>query len=339
MTPDTAPVRIAVDAVGGDKAPAPILEGVATGLAADPALTVVVVGPAEVVEPFAASHDRVEAHVTTEVIAMDDHPAAAVRAKKDSSIVVGARLVKEGVVDGFFSAGNTGAMTAAGTLVTGRIKGVSRPAIATVLPTSSEHYTIMLDAGANADVKPEYLLQFAHMGAAYARAVFGVAEPTIGLLSIGEEATKGNQLTIEAHELIAAAGVAGFVGNVEGRDIPAGVVDVVVTDGFTGNVALKLMEGMSKTIFSELKAAMTSDVISTMAAAVLKPKLKGLRDRLDPEATGGAPLLGVDGVVLIGHGSSGAWGVASALKVGSKAVRNGLVSGIAQAVAGTSDRA
>jgi glycerol-3-phosphate acyltransferase PlsX len=339
MAGETRPVRIAVDAVGGDKAPGPILEGVAAGVAADPALTVVVVGPAEVVEPFAAAHERVEAYVTTEIIAMDEHPAAAVRAKKDSSIVVGARLVKDGFVDGFFSAGNTGAMTAAGTLVTGRIKGVSRPAIATVIPTSAGRFTIMIDSGANADVKPEYLLQFAHMGAAYAKAVFGVAEPSIGLLSIGEEPAKGNQLTVEAHKLIAAAGLAGFVGNVEGRDIPAGVVDVVVTDGFTGNVALKLMEGMAATIFGELRTAMTSGVVSSLAAAVLKPKLTALRSTLDPEAAGGAPLLGVDGVILIGHGSSGARAVASGLRVGAAAVRNGLVASIAAAVAVPSEKA
>jgi glycerol-3-phosphate acyltransferase PlsX len=336
MTGMTMSVRMAIDAMGGDNAPEAILEGVAAGVAADTGLTVVLVGSAEVVEPFAATHERIEARVATEVIAMDEHPAAAVRAKKDSSMVVGARLVKEGVVDGFFSAGNTGAMTAAGTLVIGRIKGVSRPAIATVLPTSSDRYTILLDAGANADVKPEYLLQFAHMGAAYARAVFGVSEPSIGLLSIGEEASKGNQLTIEAHELMRAAGLAGFVGNIEGRDIPAGVVDVIVTDGFTGNVVLKLMEGLSSTLFGELRRAMTADTLGKLAGAVLRPKLYALRDRLDPDATGGAPLLGVDGVVLIGHGSSGARAVASGLKVGAAAVRSGLVASIAQAVAAPS---
>jgi glycerol-3-phosphate acyltransferase PlsX len=331
-SPDTAPVRLAVDAMGGDKAPGPILDGVAAALAADPALTVVVIGEAGVVEPFATSHERAEAVVTTEVIAMDEHPANAVRSKKDSSIVVGARLVREGAVDGFFSAGNTGAMTAAGTLVTGRIKGIARPAIATVLPSSGGRRTILLDAGANADVKPEYLVQFGHMGRAYATAALGVAEPSVGLLSIGSEATKGNQLTIEAHELMAAS-VPGFAGNVEGNDIPAGVVDVVVTDGFTGNVALKLMEGLAAEIFSQLKTVMTSDAIATLAAGVLKPKLTGLKDQLDPDATGGAPLLGVAGVVLIGHGKSGERAVANGLRVGSAAVRGGLVERIRAAVA------
>ncbi len=332
-TAESRPVRFAVDAMGGDKAPGPILDGVAAALAADPLLTVVLTGSAEVIHPFAATHERVETVATTEVIAMDEHPANAVRSKKDSSIVVGARLVKEGAVDGFFSAGNTGAMTAAGTLVTGRIKGVSRPAIATVIPTGAARRTILLDAGANADVKPEYLVQFAHMGAAYATAVLGVASPSVGLLSIGEEATKGNQLTVEAHELLAAAPVPGFVGNVEGRDIPLGVVDVVVTDGFTGNVALKLMEGMGTAIFAALRETLTADVISKLAAGALKPRLSALRDRLDPDATGGAPLLGVAGVILIGHGSSGELAVRNALRVGSAAVRGGLVERIAAAVA------
>ncbi len=190
----------------------------------------------------------------------------------------------------------------------------------------------MLDAGANADVKPEYLVQFAHMGAAYATAALGVKSPSVGLLSIGEEATKGNQLTIEAHGLMEAA-VPGFVGNVEGKDIPMGVVDVVVTDGFTGNVALKLMEGMGKAIFGQLKDVLTADLVSKLAAAALKPKLTALRDRLDPDATGGAPLLGVDGVILIGHGSSGEVAVANALRVGTAAVRGGLVERIRASVA------
>jgi glycerol-3-phosphate acyltransferase PlsX len=325
------PVRLAVDAVGGDHAPAPILEGVAAALADDPQLTVVLTGPADIVEAFAASHERAEAHPTTEIIAMGDHPAVAVRSKKDSSITVGARLVKEGVVDGFFSAGSTGAMTAAGTLVTGRIKGVDRPAIATVIPTASGRRTILLDAGANADCKPEWLVQFGHMGAAYATAVLGVQTPAVGLLSIGEEETKGNQLTLDAHALMKDA-VPGFVGNVEGRDIAMGTVDVVVTDGFTGNVALKVIEGTAKSVMGGLKQALMGDLRSKAGALLLKPALLDLREQLDPDATGGAPLLGVDGVILIGHGSSGARAVRNALRVGTTAVRNGLVERIRTSV-------
>jgi len=272
------PVTLAVDAVGGDFAPDAVLEGVTAALAADPGLNVLLVGPADAVTSYAAAHERVEAVSATEVIGMDEHAAGAVRAKKDSSIVVGCRLVKEGRADGFFSAGNTGAMMAASTLVMGRIKGVQRPAIATVLPTAGPP-CVLLDVGANAECKPEHLAQFAHMGAAYARTTLGVAEPRIGLLNIGEEETKGSQLAQDAHVLLKA--VPGFIGNVEGRDIPAAAADVIVTDGFTGNVALKLMEGMSKQLLDQFKVAMLSSPVNTIAAAVLKQSLEELSDNID----------------------------------------------------------
>lgn len=320
-------VTIAVDAMGGDLAPAVVLEGVDAALAADPALRVVLVGPEDVVVAFAETRDRVEAVVSTEVIGMDEHAAAAVRGKKDSSIVVGCRLVKQGRADGFFSLGNSGATMAAATLMMGRIPGVLRPAIATVLPTAGAP-CVLLDVGANADCKPEHLAQFGMMGAAYARCTLGVAAPTVALLNIGEEATKGSALAQEAYVLLDSR-VPGFIGNVEGRDIPAGTADVIVTDGFTGNVALKLMEGMSKHLLGEFKRALTASAVSKVAAAVLKPSLAGLRDKLDPDVHGAAPLLGVQGLALIGHGSSGAKAVASALRVGAVAVRGGLVERVA----------
>lgn len=322
-------ITLAVDALGGDHAPEAVLEGVTAALAADPGLRVLLVGPAEVVTPYASAHERVEAIVAAESIGMDEHPAAAVRSKKDSSIVVGARLVKEGRADGVFSAGNTGAMMAAGTLVIGRIPGVQRPAIATVIPTASAP-CVLVDVGANADCKAEHLLQFAQMGDAYARTALGVATPRIGLLNIGEEESKGSQLAQDAHALLKT--LPGFIGNVEGRDLPAGAADVVVTDGFTGNVALKLMEGMSKHLLGQFKAAMLSSPVNKVAAAVLKPSLDALRDKLDPDAHGAAPLLGVAGLVLIGHGSSGPKAVASALRVGAVAVRGGLTARIAEAL-------
>lgn len=327
----SSPITIAVDAVGGDYAPAAILEGVTAALAADPALRVIVVGPAEVVTAYAAAHDRVEAVPASEIIAMDEHAAGAVRTKKDSSIVVGCRLVKEGRADGFFSAGNTGAMMAASTLVIGRIRGVQRPAIATVMPTAGPP-CVLLDAGANADCKPENLVQFAHMGAAYARTALGVAQPRVALLNIGEEPSKGSQLAQESHALMSRL-VPGFIGNVEGRDIPAGSADVVVTDGFTGNVVLKLMEGLSKQLLGEFKKAMLSSPVNKVAAAVLRPSLESLRDRLDPETHGAAPLLGVEGLALIGHGTSGPKAVLNALRVGGMAVRGGLVGSIRDALA------
>jgi glycerol-3-phosphate acyltransferase PlsX len=325
------PITIAVDAMGGDYAPEVVLEGVTAALAADLALHVLLVGPPEIVVAYAASHERVEAVAASDVIGMDEHPANAVRGKPDSSIVVGCRLVKEGRAQGFLSAGNSGAVMAGATLVMGRIKGVSRPAIAAVLPTTGTP-VVLLDVGANADCKPEYLLQFARMGAAYARAVLGVQEPRVALLSNGEEDAKGSLLVLEAHGLM-RAGLPGFVGNVEGRDIPFGTVDVVVTDGFTGNVVLKLMEGLSKALLGQFKSAMLSSPVNKVAAAVLRPSLQSMRDRLDPETHGAAPLLGVNGLALIAHGTSGPRALASALRVGAQAVRGGLVERIAEAMA------
>lgn len=327
-----ATIRLAVDAVGGDFAPEAVLEGVTAALAADHSLHVLLVGPTEVVTPYANAHERVEAVVASDTIAMDEHPAAAVRAHTDSSIVVGCRLVRDGRAQGFFSAGNTGAMMTASTLIIGRIPGVQRPAIATVLPTAGPPL-VLLDAGANADGRPEHLLQFAHMGVAYARAAIGVESPRVALLNIGEEAGKGSLLAQEAYALLAES-VPGFVGNIEGFDIPAGKADVVVTDGFTGNVVLKLMEGMSKTLLGQFKTAMISSPVNKVAAAVLRPALESLRDRLDPESHGAAPLLGVDGLALIGHGSSGPRAIASALRVGATAVRGGLVARIRESLAG-----
>jgi glycerol-3-phosphate acyltransferase PlsX len=192
---------------------------------------------------------------------------------------------------------------------------------------------VLLDAGANADGRPEHLLQFAHMGVAYARAAIGVESPRVALLNIGEEAGKGSVLAQEAYVLLSES-VPGFIGNIEGRDIPAGKADVVVTDGFTGNVVLKLMEGMSKTLLGQFKATMISSPVNKVAAAVLRPALESLRDKLDPESHGAAPLLGVDGLALIGHGSSGPRAVASALRVGATAVRGGLVARISESLAG-----
>jgi glycerol-3-phosphate acyltransferase PlsX len=327
--PSSTVTTIAVDAMGGDFAPDAVLEGVSSALAADPSLRVLLCGAAEVVETFAAARDRCDAVVTTEIVEMGEHAAAAVRGKPDSSIVVGCRLVKEGRANAFFSAGNTGATMAAATLVIGRIRGVQRPAIATVLPTAGAP-CVLLDVGANADARPEHLAQFATMGAAYASAALGIVAPRVGLLNIGSEPAKGSQLAQETYALL--DGTPGFVGNVEGFDIPAGTVDVVVTDGFTGNVALKLMEGMSKHLLSEFKSALVSSPVNKVAAAVLGPSLGTLRDKLDPDVHGAAPLLGIDGLALIGHGSSSPKAVASALRVGAVAVRAGLVGTIAAAL-------
>ena len=320
---------VAVDLMGGDRAPDVVVEGVGAALAADPGLHVLLVGPEDALA--AAAHlERCSPVIATEVIAMDEHPANAVRTKKDSSIVVGARLVREGSADGFFSAGNTGACMAAATLVVGRLRGVQRPALAAVIP-AGDHPTVILDVGANADVKPEMLLQFAHMGAAYARITLGVASPRVGLLNIGEEPTKGSALAQEAYVLL-TQGLQGFVGNVEGRDVTSGAVDVIVTDGFTGNVTLKVLEGLSRHLLSEVKAALTSTPINKLAAAVVQPSLVALKERLDPDVYGGAPLLGVNGVCMIGHGSSSARAIASGVATTATAVRGGLTTAIAAAI-------
>lgn len=324
-------VFVAVDAMGGDAAPRAVLDGVASALVADPDLHVLLVGTDDVVGPFAESHARCEAVHADSVIGMGEHAAQAVRGKPDSSIVAGCRLVKEGRAAAFFSAGNTGAVMAAATLVLGRIPGVSRPAIATVFPAASAP-CVLLDVGANADCKPEHLLQFAHMGIAYARAALGVEHPRAGLLNIGEEETKGSMLAQDAHALM-ANGLSGFVGNIEGRDLPRGMADVVVTDGFTGNVCLKLMEGLSETLLGEVRAAISARPIDRLAALVLRPSLASLKRRLDPDTYGGAPLLGVRGVCVIGHGGSTADAVAAALRVCATSVRGGLTDLISGALA------
>lgn len=326
------PVTVVVDAIGGDFAPDAILDGVRLALAANPRVRIVLTGPADVVVPFAAeAGDRVVAHPTTEIIEMGEHPASAVRTKKDSSIVVGARLVRDKEADALFSAGSTGACMAAATLVMGRIKGVSRPAIATVLPTAGTP-CVMLDVGANADCKAENLLEFAEMGEAYASVVLGVKRPRVALLNIGEEATKGSILAQEAHALLAEK-LPSFSGNIEGRDVIAGSADVIVTDGFTGNVVLKLLEGTSAVLLGQVKDAMTSTLVSRLAALALRPSMTRLKQRLDPDMYGGAPLLGVEGVCIIGHGSSGAVAVKNAIEVAIQAAEGDLTGKIAEAVA------
>ena len=303
-------VTIAVDAMGGDNAPEVVHEGVAAALAAD------------VVEPFAAQHARCRAQVAAEVIEMAEHPAQAVRKKKDSSIVVGCRLVKDGQAQGFFSAGSTGACLAAATLVMGRIKGISRPCLATVVP-SPVRPIVLCDVGANADCKPEYLVQFAQMGSVYAQKILGYESPKAALLNIGEEDTKGNALAQEAHQLMAKR-LTNFAGNCEGRDVLGAQYEVVVTDGFTGNVCLKTIEGASKVLFSAIKDAMMSTTKGKIGALCVKDGLKGLKSQVSPDTYGGAPLLGVKGACIVGHGSSGAVAIENGVLTTARVVRQGV---------------
>lgn len=325
-------VTLTVDALGGDHAPGVVLDGVAAALAEDADLHIVLCGPADTVEPFCAEHERCRAVATTEFIAMDEHPANAVRKKKDSSLVVGCRLVKEGEASGFFSAGSTGACLAAATLVMGRIKGVSRPALCTVIPSPAKP-VVMCDVGANADCKPEYLVQFAQMATIYMEQVIGVNEPKAALLSIGEEDTKGSAFAQEAFALLKEQ-VPNFVGNGEGNDILPGNYDIFVTDGFTGNVCLKTIEGTSKTLFKALKDIFYSSTVTKLGALTIKGGLKDLMAQVSPDTYGGAPLLGVKGACIVGHGSSNATAIKNGIHTTAKIVRTNVSEMIAETVLG-----
>lgn len=323
---------ICVDAMGGDDAVESVLQGIKDALAADPEISVLVAGNEDIVVPFCNEVERAEPLVTTEVIGMGEHPAEAVRHKKDSSIVRGCRAVREGAADGFFSAGSTGAVLAAATLGVGRIKGMKRPALAVALPGVGDHETIMLDLGANADCRPEMIVQFAQMGSAYARVALGVASPRVALLSNGSEDTKGSELALSYHEALAASDVR-FAGNCEGTDLLLGSFDVVVCDGFTGNVALKSLEGTAKYLLLQIKEAAAHSVRAGLGALMLKPSLGGLRGKLSGDGHGGAILLGLKAPVLIGHGATSAEAVANGIHATARAVRSDLVGKIAAYVA------
>lgn len=323
-------ITIAVDALGGDFGPSVVLPGVEAALAEQADIRVLLCGPEDVVVPFAQCHERCEAVPCTQEIEMGEHPANAVRRKKDSSIVVGCRLVKEGKAQGFFSAGSTGACLAAGTLVAGRIKGVSRPALGTVLPSPVKP-VVMCDVGANADCKPEYLLQFAKMATIYTRQILGVENPSVGLLNIGSEETKGSQFAQETHQLLAEQ-LPNFKGNCEGCDVLTGEFDIVVTDGFTGNVCLKTIEGTAKMLFGELKGVFKKNAITGLAAMAVKGGLSQLKQSVSADTYGGAPLLGVKGACLVGHGSSTETAIKNGVLMVAKIVRTGVSELIAESI-------
>ncbi len=319
-------VVLALDAEGGDNAPAETVAGAL--LAASAQLHVLLVGRPQIIEPLLAGSDVrfVEVVPSGSVISSHDEPAAAVKTMEDSSIVVGARTVADGRSQGFVSAGSTGAMLAAGLLIVKRVPGIRRPAIITTLPGLNGPL-VFLDAGANADCRPEYILEFAALGTAYARRVVGLADPRVGLLNIGEEESKGSDLAQASYKLLKDSGL-NFVGNVEGRDILQNKADVVVTDGFTGNVALKLMEGCSSAIFGRIKEATATGTRSKVGGALLRPALRRLRAGLDPEEYGGTYLLGVRGLMVICHGNASRKAVANALRFGADALRCGVLEGV-----------
>ena len=315
----TEPLVVAVDARGGARAPAEVVAG-ARRAAEEHGIEIVLVG-----RPGALGDTGGLAVVpASEVIEMGDEPGAAVRRKKDASLVRAAEAVRDGKAAAMFSAGNTGAAMASALLRMGRIRGVARPAVATPLPVPGTTPTVLLDAGANAECQAAWLVQFAQMGSAYARGRYALAEPRVGLLSIGEESGKGNSLVKEAHGLLAEAGGVHFIGNVEGRDLLTDRVDVVVTDGFSGNVALKAMEGALRLLADAVEAALPPE-----AWATVQPVLEGL----DPEAYGGAMLLGVQGVCVIGHGASSATAVTNGIVVAAELASADLVSDLRSAIA------
>jgi len=291
------------------------------------------VGRPEVVKAELAKHDTAGLSLpiipASQVIDMDDHnPANAVKAKPDSSMVIGVQMLKRGETDAFVTAGHSGGALAAALLHLGRIRGIKRPAIATVYPTVSERgFCFLLDIGANADCRPEYLYQFALMGSAYAEQVLDIPNPRVAIVSNAEEEGKGNILVQDTLPLLRNSPF-NFVGNVEGKDIPAGLADVVVTDGFTGNVILKVSEGVGKMLLDAIKTEIKARPLATVGAALAKPAFKAVGDMLDYREYGGGALLGVDGVVIIAHGRSDAYAVRNAIRVAGRAVESDIISAI-----------
>ncbi len=322
---------VAVDAMGGDDAPGPILAGAHRAAAAG--IPVVLVGPSDLEGRTAADGSVLDLIEASEVIGMHDDPAQGVRRKKDSTLVRAAEAVRDGRASAMISAGNTGATMAAALLRMGRISGVKRPAVATPIPVPGANPTVLLDAGANAEVQAEWLVQFALMGSVYARHRFGVESPRVGLLSIGEEPGKGDSLRKETYELLGAASHLNFVGNVEGRDVMSADLDVCVTDGFTGNVVLKTLEGALKVIVRSILDAFAAEDHYQPHVDALMPALLGLYESLSPDTYGGAVLLGVDGVCIISHGSSGETAIANGIGVARDMVEHDMVGEIRAAIA------
>jgi len=322
-------MRIALDAMGGDYAPQVVVEA-AFATARQTPLQIILIGPSDILAPLLKKHgdapSNLVVHHAPQVVGMGEHPSTALRQKPDSSIAQGMQLVKSGQADGFVSAGNTGAVMAFALHLLGRLPNIDRPALGTVFPTGRGP-CLLLDVGANADCKPGYLLQFAHMGSAYMRGAFGVPQPTVGLLNIGEEEGKGNQLAQAAYRLLQDSGLP-FAGNVEAHRLPEGVADVVVTDGFSGNMVIKTAEGVSDLVIDSLREAIISRLSYRIAGALLRPALRAIAAKLDYSEQGGAPLLGVRGLVIIGHGRSNAHAIQRAIAVAQQAAEGKVVEHI-----------
>jgi len=321
-------MRIAVDAMGGDYAPEEIIKGTLMAAETWPDLQLILVGQQVKILPYfkGTKPDNVALVEASEVIGMDEHPAKAVRKKKDASIVIATRLVKLGEADAVVSAGSTGAQMAAGLLGLGRIKGIERPAIGTVLPTP-DGGKLILDVGANPDASPEHLCQYALMGSIYAEKILGITNPRVGLLNMGSEEGKGNELTQKAYTLLKVAPI-NFIGNIEGRDVPYGRADVVVCEAFAGNILLKTAEGLAGVLFELIKEKITSNIIRKLGALAVKPGLKEIAQMMDYAEYGGAPLLGVNGISIICHGSSKTKAIFNAIRVARECVQVRLIEQI-----------
>ncbi|MFZ3587957.1 phosphate acyltransferase PlsX [Bacillus sp. DJP31] len=324
-------MRIAIDAMGGDHAPNEIVKGVLQAVHTYTDISVLLIGNEKLIQPLLTSNERIEIIHTEEVIEATDDPVRSVRRKKNASMVLMAKEVSENRADACISAGNTGALMSSGLFIIGRIEGIDRPALAPTLPTINGDGFLFLDVGANADAKPEHLLQYSIMGSIYAEKVRGIKKPRIGLLNVGTEEKKGNELTKAAYVLLSEADIH-FVGNVEARDLLNGVADVVVTDGFTGNVTLKTIEGTALSVFSMLKTALSSSLSTKLAAAVLKPKLVGLKKIMDYSEYGGAGLFGLKAPVIKAHGSSNANAIFHAIRQTREMLQNQVTETIATAV-------
>lgn len=328
-------MRIAVDVMGGDAGPSEMVPGALAALDHAAAHIILVGDENTISRELSAANaagllgDRVSVVHAPTSISMDEDPLTAVRHKRDSSLVVGARLVREGRAEALVSAGSTGALVAAGPLVVGRLAGIKRPALATPIPTL-KGASVMLDVGANPDCKPEHLFQFAALGSAYASALLGVDRPAIGLLSNGTEPTKGNAVSLGAYELLSQSGL-NFVGNIEGRTLLSGDVHVVVADGFAGNIALKLMEGVGQAIFDMVKGEVRSSTRAKLGALLMKPALRNVKRKMDYSEYGGAPLLGLAGLLVKAHGSSNRKAFASAVRVTDRLLEAGIMHSMGQA--------
>jgi glycerol-3-phosphate acyltransferase PlsX len=306
-------MKLAIDAMGGDNAPKEIVLGAMQAAEAFSDIHITLYGDEEKIKETLKPQERITVVHTNEVILGTDEPVRAVRRKKDASMVLAAQAVADGQADACISAGNTGALMAAGLFVIGRIEGIERPALTPTLPTIGGEGFLLLDVGANADARPEHLQQYAIMGSIYAEKVRGITNPRVGLLNIGTEEKKGNDLTKQAFSLLKTTKL-NFIGNVEARDLLNGVADVVITDGFTGNMVLKTIEGTALSVFKMVKTALTSSLKNKLAAAVLKPELTGLKNKMDYSEYGGAGLFGLKAPVIKAHGSSDARALFSAIR-------------------------